>query len=186
MPWPWWSVGTAAALALMPFVYVVLSGRTVLPRHEFYLSAPVACVPHTPVASVWFLPRESVSRPLLVHTRSSADLSLGPLLPLPLRCSSIRGCPALIHNIPISVYRVSLSPIPFPPPACQLAAAAGVPVVMDAGGMEGPLSPDLLRHVSVFSPNETELHRLTGMPADTQADIERAAVALMQQVCHWQ
>ena len=46
--------------------------------------------------------------------------------------------------------------------AAALAAAAGVPVVLDCGGVEGPLSSELLRHLTVLSPNETELARLTG------------------------
>jgi ribokinase len=50
-------------------------------------------------------------------------------------------------------------PVPFP---AQLAAAAGVPVVLDAGGATDPLSPGLLRCLAVISPNETELQGLTG------------------------
>lgn len=44
-------------------------------------------------------------------------------------------------------------------PSAQAAAAAGVPVVLDAGGAEGPLPAELLRCVTVLSPNETELAR---------------------------
>lgn len=43
--------------------------------------------------------------------------------------------------------------------AAQAAAAAGVPVVLDAGGAEGPLPAELLKCVTVLSPNETELVR---------------------------
>ena len=50
-------------------------------------------------------------------------------------------------------------PVPCP---LQLAAAAGVPVVLDAGGATDPLSPGLLRCLAVISPNETELQGLTG------------------------
>ncbi len=44
----------------------------------------------------------------------------------------------------------------------QLAHAAGVPVVLDAGGASDPLTPELLRCLAVISPNETELQGLTG------------------------
>ncbi len=44
----------------------------------------------------------------------------------------------------------------------SIAAAAGVPVLLDCGGVEGPISPDLLKNISILSPNETELARLTG------------------------
>lgn len=43
-----------------------------------------------------------------------------------------------------------------------IAAEAGVPVILDCGGVEGPISSKLLQHVSILSPNETELARLTG------------------------
>lgn len=49
-----------------------------------------------------------------------------------------------------------------PHSATQLAHAAGVPVVLDAGGAADPLPPQLLRCLAVISPNETELQGLTG------------------------
>jgi ribokinase len=64
--------------------------------------------------------------------------------------------------------------------AAQLAAAAGVPVLLDAGGVESPLSNTLLQHLSTISPNETELQRLTGQQADTEAQVLAAAAALQR------
>ncbi|KAG2497847.1 hypothetical protein HYH03_004114 [Edaphochlamys debaryana] len=61
----------------------------------------------------------------------------------------------------------------------QLAKAANVPVFLDAGGVEGPIAPELLSCLAVLSPNETELNRLTGMPTDTEEQIQSAAEALM-------
>ena len=46
--------------------------------------------------------------------------------------------------------------------AASLAAAAGIPVMMDAGGDAGPLPKGMLQQLAVFSPNETELSRMTG------------------------
>eukprot|EP00249_Psilotum_nudum_P028917 c38933_g1_i1 orf=215-1207(+) len=51
--------------------------------------------------------------------------------------------------------------------AAKIAKAAHVPIILDAGGMEGPILEDLLKCITVFSPNETELARLTGMPTET-------------------
>ncbi|EFJ44815.1 hypothetical protein VOLCADRAFT_106272 [Volvox carteri f. nagariensis] len=61
----------------------------------------------------------------------------------------------------------------------QLAKAAGVPVVLDAGGVEGPIAPELLSCLTVLSPNETELARLTGLPTDTEDQVRAAAEQLM-------
>eukprot|EP01018_Ginkgo_biloba_P020782 Gb_37483 [translate_table: standard] len=41
--------------------------------------------------------------------------------------------------------------------------------------MEGPISEDLLKCVTILSPNETELARLTGMPTNTIDQVIEAA-----------
>ncbi|RDX60599.1 rbsK, partial [Mucuna pruriens] len=58
----------------------------------------------------------------------------------------------------------------------QAARNAGVPVVLDAGGMDGPFPPQLLNFVDILSPNETELARLTGMPTESFEEIAQAAL----------
>lgn len=63
--------------------------------------------------------------------------------------------------------------------AASIAKAAGVPVFLDAGGVEGPISPELLKCLTVLSPNETELLRLTEMPTGTEEEVQKAAEKLM-------
>ncbi|PNH07921.1 Ribokinase [Tetrabaena socialis] len=60
-----------------------------------------------------------------------------------------------------------------------LAKAAGVPVFLDAGGVEGPIAPALLACLDVLSPNETELARLTGLPTEGEEQVRAAAESLM-------
>ncbi len=62
----------------------------------------------------------------------------------------------------------------------KLACSARVPVILDAGGAESPLSTDILANIAILSPNETELSRLTGMPTKT----ERECVAAAQSLIH--
>ncbi len=82
--------------------------------------------------------------------------------------------------------------------AARAARAAGVPVILDAGGDETPIADELLKNVTILSPNETELvralcalyyhertpltrqqARLTGMRTDGgEADVLAAAAAL--------
>jgi ribokinase len=64
--------------------------------------------------------------------------------------------------------------------AAQVAAAAGVPVLLDAGGVDAPLSAELLQHLTIISPNETELQRLTGLPTGSEQELLKAAAALQQ------
>ncbi|KAL6205930.1 hypothetical protein ACLB2K_023182 [Fragaria x ananassa] len=56
----------------------------------------------------------------------------------------------------------------------KAAKSAGVPVILDAGGMDAPISQELLNYVDIFSPNETELGRLTGMPTESFEHISKA------------
>ncbi|OWM81010.1 ribokinase [Punica granatum] len=56
----------------------------------------------------------------------------------------------------------------------KAARSAGVPVILDAGGMDTPIPPELLSYVDIFSPNESELARLTGMPTESFEDVGRA------------
>lgn len=51
----------------------------------------------------------------------------------------------------------------------QLAREGGATVVLDCGGAEGDISGDLLQLLTVLSPNETELARLTGTLAHHDA-----------------
>lgn len=61
----------------------------------------------------------------------------------------------------------------------KIARSAGVPVILDAGGADGPLGHDLLTNLTLLSPNETELARLTGLPTANDAQVKAAAEALV-------
>lgn len=57
----------------------------------------------------------------------------------------------------------------------QAARNAGVPVIFDAGGVDAPIPQELLDFVDIFSPNESELGRLTGLPTESFEEITQAA-----------
>lgn len=65
----------------------------------------------------------------------------------------------------------------------QAARTAGVPVILDAGGLDTAVPSELLSYVDIFSPNESELGRLTGMPTESFEDIIRAVKKLHDMVC---
>ncbi|CAK7327726.1 unnamed protein product [Dovyalis caffra] len=58
----------------------------------------------------------------------------------------------------------------------KAAKSASVPVILDAGGMDAPMTPELLNVVDFFSPNESELARLTGMSTESFEQIGRAVI----------
>ena len=53
---------------------------------------------------------------------------------------------------------------------------------MDAGGVDAPVPQELLNSVDIFSPNESELSRLTGMPTETFEQISQAVVKCYEMV----
>ncbi|KAJ0101266.1 hypothetical protein Patl1_05066 [Pistacia atlantica] len=62
---------------------------------------------------------------------------------------------------------------------CDLVVAArnaDVPVILDAGGMDAPLPRELFNFIDIFSPNESELGRLTGVPTDSFEQISQAVL----------
>jgi len=62
--------------------------------------------------------------------------------------------------------------------AVRLAGRHGVPVVLNPAPAR-PLSDDLLQHVAVITPNETEAELLTGIPLENDDAIEQAADVLL-------
>ena len=48
------------------------------------------------------------------------------------------------------------------PRLVQLGSSAGVTVVLDCGGADADVDPELLKHLTIISPNESELANLTG------------------------
>lgn len=59
--------------------------------------------------------------------------------------------------------------------AAKIAKSANVPVILDVGGADTPIPEDLLQCVTILSPNETELARLTGATVDSLEDAIGAA-----------
>lgn len=45
----------------------------------------------------------------------------------------------------------------------QLGSSAGVTVVLDCGGADADVDRELLKHLTIISPNESELANLTGV-----------------------
>ncbi|KAK9153234.1 hypothetical protein Sjap_000714 [Stephania japonica] len=55
-------------------------------------------------------------------------------------------------------------------------------VILDAGGMDGLTPVDPLTNVDIFSPNETELERLTGMPTESFEQISQSVAKIHEMV----
>ncbi|KAG5546021.1 hypothetical protein RHGRI_018257 [Rhododendron griersonianum] len=64
----------------------------------------------------------------------------------------------------------------------KAAKTAGVPVILDAGGVDAPIPSELLNFVDILSPNESELARLTGMPTESFEQISRAVIKCHEMV----
>jgi len=62
--------------------------------------------------------------------------------------------------------------------ATRVATAAGVPVILDAGGSDAPIPDELLASVDCLSPNLGELAALSGIPAHEPDAVARGVSAL--------
>lgn len=62
--------------------------------------------------------------------------------------------------------------------AANIAAQAGVQVILDPAPAQ-PLGDELLKNISILTPNESEAELLTGIKVDDQAGAEKAADALL-------
>eukprot|EP01025_Chloroclados_australasicus_P001330 TRINITY_DN103659_c0_g1_i1.p1 TRINITY_DN103659_c0_g1~~TRINITY_DN103659_c0_g1_i1.p1 ORF type:complete len:373 (-),score=39.88 TRINITY_DN103659_c0_g1_i1:166-1188(-) len=80
------------------------------------------------------------------------------------------GCVLLQREIPEKVNMA----------VATIARNAGTDVIMDAGGVDELLPDKLLDCLSMVSPNETELARLTGLPTNSLHQVEEAAKKLLQ------
>lgn len=70
------------------------------------------------------------------------------------------------------------TPMPTVQAAAEIAARTGVPVILNPAPAQ-PLSDELLRLVSIITPNETEAELLTGIKVDDEASAQRAADRLL-------
>lgn len=55
-------------------------------------------------------------------------------------------------------------------------------MILDAGGVDSPVPQELLSSVDIFSPNETELGRLTGLPTESFEQISQAVLKFHEKV----
>lgn len=59
-----------------------------------------------------------------------------------------------------------------------------MPVVLDVGKEESPITNKLLQLIKYLAPNESELQRLTGLPAGTHEEVVAAASSLIERGVH--
>jgi ribokinase len=70
------------------------------------------------------------------------------------------------------------TPLPTVEAAAKIAAEAGVPVILNPAPA-CPLSDELLRLISIVTPNETEAELLTGIAVTDEGSADRAADCLL-------
>lgn len=108
----------------------------------------------------------------LISVASGANHALGPE-DVQRAAERIRSADVVLLQLEIPLETVAC--------AAQVAAEAGVPVILDpAPAPAGPLDPAILKHVTCLKPNETEAERLTGIPGRDEASARLAAARLLE------
>ncbi len=109
--------------------------------------------PERPTGVALILVEESGEN--LISVASGANEALTP--------QDIDAAAEVLRSADIVVMQLEI-PLPTVCRAAEIAAAAGVPVILDpAPAPDRPLPEDLLRHVAYLKPNESEAERLTGV-----------------------
>ena len=97
-----------------------------------------------------------------------------------LRPSDIEGAADEIRSASVIMLQLE-TPLDVVKRAAELAADAGVPVILDpAPAPDGPLDADLLRNVTYLTPNESEAQRLTGISVEDEKTACDAARKLLE------
>lgn len=108
----------------------------------------------------------------LISVASGANHALRPE-DVEQAAARIRAADAVLLQLEIPLETVKFT--------AQLAADAGVPVVLDpAPAPASPLDAALVRLATYVKPNETEAERLTGIPVQDESSARRAADALLR------
>ncbi len=107
----------------------------------------------------------------IVVTQSSNDL---------VSVAQIRKAKELIQGAGLVLMQLEV-PLAAVTAAISIAHAAKVPAMLNPAPVTQPLPADLLRRVTWLTPNEHELAVLTGLPAQTKAQIETGSQRLLQQ-----
>jgi ribokinase len=109
----------------------------------------------------------------LISVASGANHALSPG-DVEQAAERIRAADALMLQLEIPLEAVER--------ATELAAEAGVPVILDpAPAPDAPLGEALLRRVTYLTPNESEAQRLTGVEVSDEASARAAASRLHEQ-----
>lgn len=107
----------------------------------------------------------------LISVASGANEALSP--------EDMDAAAEVLRSADIVVMQLE-TPLPTVCRAAEIAAAAGVPVILDpAPAPNHPLPDELLRHVTYLKPNESEAERLTGVAVTDVASAQAAADRLL-------
>jgi len=103
-----------------------------------------------------------------IGVASGANANLGP--------AEVSAAAEIIGSAEVLVMQLE-TPLETVRAAAEIASSWDVPVILNPAPAR-PLDDDLLRHVTVLTPNETEAELLTGIKIADEADAARAAAAL--------
>jgi len=105
-----------------------------------------------------------------IGVASGANANLAP--------ADVTGASEAITSADILIMQLE-TPLETVQAAAAIASEKGVKVILNPAPAQ-PLSDDILRHVSILTPNESESEILTGIPVENEQDAESAAQVLAE------
>lgn len=115
---------------------------------------------------------------IVIDERGENAIAVAPGANARLSPADVESAAALIASAAVLLLQLE-TPLEAVHRAAEIATAAGVRVILNPAPAQPLLSGDLLKHVSILTPNETETEILTGVRIRDERDLDAAADALL-------
>lgn len=115
---------------------------------------------------------------IMVDKNGENSISVASGANLSLTVSDVQKAQQIIKNADVLLMQLE-SPIEVVEEAARIAASAGVKTILNPAPAQ-PLSDELLKHVTLLTPNETETELLTGTEVKNETDAINAASVLLK------
>jgi len=114
---------------------------------------------------------------ITVSSEGANSIAVAPGANAKLTPADVRAAEKVIRAADVAILQLE-TPLETVAAAVEIAHSAGVPVILNPAPAQ-PLPDDLLRRVSILTPNESEAQLLTGIEVNGREGAQRAADALI-------
>ena len=115
---------------------------------------------------------------IMIDERGENSIAVAPGANAKLSTADIEGAADMIASASVLLMQLEV-PLPVVHRAAEIASSHGVKVILNPAPAKPIQAGDLLKHISILTPNETEVEILTGISIEGDLGFEKAADALL-------